>query len=231
MVSIQKSGEICKVVLCFLAFLLIVKKSLKMNAAEHFWLLIRVRSKKIKEAIMLNDDKHEFHFMMNRGMKERIRGLEIFRVYKGLSRVIVEILGVLAPVMREEHKWGEQRWTRYRCICNDPDEIRDSVHVYMPKKLYRKLKLLHQDLNFYSIAQLVRGFIEWFLVFAEGCKGDVLQELKKIFVKWKTQRKQTRLTVREYLRQLETIIRHLPGRDRLVTIYNHDFSPFWILRM
>ena len=94
-----------------------------------------------------------------------------------------------------------------------------------------KLKLLHQDLNFFSIAQMVREFLEWFLEFVDGCAGDALAELKAIFSQWAEVEKDSRLSLCGYLRQLLRIIRHLPGKNRLVNIYNDDFSPFWIMRM
>ena len=70
--------------------------------------------------------------------------------------------------------------SKYMNVCDDPDVTRDHVHVYVPIGLYRELKLLHQGLNFYSIAQFVRGLLEWFLVFVEGCEGDALQELYEL---------------------------------------------------
>jgi hypothetical protein len=101
----------------------------------------------------------------------------------------------------------------------------------VPEALYRELKLMHQDLNFYSIAQMVREFLEWFLGFVDKCAGDALEELKKIFSQWAKEEANTKLTLREYVRQLFRIVQHLPGKNRWVNIYNRDFSPFWIFRM
>jgi hypothetical protein len=121
--------------------------------------------------------------------------------------------------------------SRYKAVCPDPDEVREHMHVYVPEELYREMKLLHQDLNFYSIAQMVREFLEWFLGFVDGCAGDALAELKSIFSQWTEDEKNSRLTLCGYLRQLFRIIQHLPGKTGLVNIYNSDFSPFWIMRM
>jgi hypothetical protein len=180
---------------------------------------------------MNKKEVHDFHMVIDRGMKEKLRGLDFFRMCKGLSGIIVAILQVLSPVVKREHKWGEQRMSRYKAVCTDPDEVRENVHVYLPCNLYRELKLMHQDLNFYSIAQMVREFLEWFLGFARECKGDVLGELIKIFSQWAKDEAETRLTLCEYVRQLFRIVRHLPGRNRLVNIYDKNFSPFWIFRM
>jgi hypothetical protein len=93
------------------------------------------------------------------------------------------------------------------------------------------LKLLHQGLNFYSIAQFVRELLVWFLGFVDECEGDVLQELGRLFACWAEEKKDTRLTLREYMQQLFTIIQHLPGKNRLITIHDTDYSPFWVLRL
>ena len=174
---------------------------------------------------------HNFHFIMDRNMKERLRDLDLFHGVKGLSGVIVRILKVLAPVIGREYKWGEQRMSRYKPVCQDPNVVREDVHVYMPNGLYRELKLLHQGLNFYSISQFVRELLVWFLGFVDECEGDVLQELGRLFACWAEEKKDTRLTLHEYMRQLFTIIQHLPGKNRLITIHNADYSPFWVLRI
>jgi hypothetical protein len=164
-------------------------------------------------------------------MKEKLRDLDIFKAVSGVSGKVVRILQILIPVIRRELKWGEQRMSRYMNVCGDPDVKRDRVHVYMPDWLYRELKLLHQGLNFYSIAQFLRGLLEWFLGFVEECDGDVLQELHGLFASWAKVKKETRLTLKEYMQQLFTIIQHLPGKNRLIAVYHQNYSPFWVLRV
>ena len=174
---------------------------------------------------------HDFHCVIDRNMKEKLRDLNIFKAVRGVSGIVVRIIQVLIPVIRRELKWGEQRMSKYMNVCDDPDVERDHVHVYVPDGLYRELKLLHQGLNFYSIAQFVRGLLEWFLWFVEGCEGDVLQELQELFTEWEAIKKETRLTLIGYMRQLFTIIHHLPDKNRLITVYNQHYSPFWVLRV
>jgi hypothetical protein len=180
---------------------------------------------------MENVSNHDFHCVLARDMKEKLRDLNVFKGIRGISGVIVRILQLLTPVIGREYKWGRQRMSRYMNVCDDPDVARDHVHVYIPNGLYRELKLLHQGLNFYSIAQFLRGLLEWFIEFVEGCAGDALKELEEIFASWAAEKKESRLTLREYMRQLLKIIRHLPGKNRLITIYNQEYSPFWVLRV
>jgi hypothetical protein len=133
--------------------------------------------------------------------------------------------------MRREHEWGKQRMSRYMLVNNDTDMKREHVHVYIPGSLYRQMKLLHQDLNFYSIAQLVRGLLEFYLTLVEEYGDDIFNQLKKVFMQWKREGEKTRLSQHEFLRQLWRIIQHLPGKNRLINIYNNQFAPFWIFRL
>jgi hypothetical protein len=173
----------------------------------------------------------EFHFVMGRDMKNDLKNLAMYEQTGSLSSVIIKILSLLHPVIEKEHKWGEQRMSRYMPVSNNPDEKREHVHAYLPASLYRRLKLMHQDLNCYSIAQLVRGFLEFFLDLVKVHGDDVLQALQRVFKKWKEEDKRNRLTARKFVRQLRVILRHLSGQNRLINIYNGHYSPFWIFRL
>ena len=133
---------------------------------------------------MLMSHLHEFHFVLNRGMKNDLMNLELYQKKGSLSGVITGILSLIGPVIKSEHKWGKQRASQYLPVCSDPDEIREHVHVYLPGEVYRELKLMHQDLNVYSIAQLLRGFLRFFLNMVKEYGNKVFQELKRLFKKW-----------------------------------------------
>ena len=171
---------------------------------------------------------HVFHFVVDREMKKNLKNLDMYEETGCLSGVIVKIFSLLAPLIKKEHKWGKQRVSRYLPVCDDPDEIREHVHVYFPGKVYRQLKLIHQDLNVYSIAQLVRGFLRFFLDLVNGYGNNVLHELKRLFKQWKEEDSKTRLTPRQTVRQLLQIIQHFSGKNRLINIYDRQFSPSWI---
>ena len=177
---------------------------------------------------MYRPSVHVFHFILDREMKKKLKNLCIFKKSGSLSRVIVKIFSLLAPLIKKEHKWGEQRVSRYLPVCDDPDEIREHVHVYFPGEVYRQLKLIHQDLNVYSIAQLVRGFLSFFLALVNEYGNNVFQELKRLFTQWKDEDGKTRLTPRQIVRQLLQIIQHFSGKNRLINIYDRQFSPSWI---
>ena len=177
---------------------------------------------------MSKSDYHEFHLVMDRGMKKNLTSLDMYKDVGSLSGVIVKIFSLLIPIIMREHKWGKQRMSRYLPVCKDSDEVRDHVHVYFPMDKYRQLKLMHQDLNVYSIAQLVRGFLNLFLSMVNEFGDDVYQELTKLFMRWKEEMGKNHLTPRNFLRQLIIILRHIQGNNRLVNCYNSNYSPFWI---
>ena len=123
------------------------------------------------------DELHDFHFVMDKGMKEALTRLYIKEEKRSLSGIIVMILSLIGPLIKKEHLWGEQRKSRYLAVCNNPDEVREHVHVYFPKDVYRELKLMHQDLNVFSIAMVVREFLRFFLDLVKEHGDNVFQEL------------------------------------------------------
>ncbi|MBN1697428.1 MAG: hypothetical protein JW881_07935 [Spirochaetales bacterium] len=174
---------------------------------------------------------HEFHFVMTDIMREKLTNLTLCGSRGSLSGVIVGIVSIVDPLIIMEHQWGKQRMSRYRAISDDPDECREHVHVYFPEDVYRKIKLLHADLNCYSIAQLLRGLLELFLAMVERYGNRVFEEFEKIFKRWSVEEKKLQQTPRMKLRQLFMIIRHLPGRNQLISLHTTHYSPFWILRL
>ena len=177
---------------------------------------------------MITEHLHDFHFVMAEGMIESLKGLEMYKKAGSLSGVIVRILSLLGPVIGREHKWGEQRFARYMPVSGDPDEVREDVHAYLPEGVYRRLKLMHADLNFYSIAQLVRGLLEFFIELVKEYGDNIFQVLKKWFKQWEEENKDNRLTTSKFVRQLGVILRHLPDQNRLIKVYNGQYSPFWV---
>ena len=174
---------------------------------------------------------HEFHFILDRSMKSDLMELELYKKTGNFSGVIVGILSLIGPVIKREHKWGEQRDSRYLPVCEDPDEVREDVHAYLPRELYRELKLMHADLNYFSIGQMVRDFLRFFLDLAKEYGDKIFDVLQKLFKCWKKENRKNHLTPRMIMRQLWRIIRHLPGQTGLINLYSSDFSPFWMFRL
>ena len=117
---------------------------------------------------------HEFHY---RECGLLIDWLDRLRWHFELSRsgMIVKILDTTIPLLEKYHFKREEQDCRYRKVeryrypkknyLKREEEIKKvvSVHCYMPEALYRKLKQVKGDLNFHSIAQLVRELMRFFL--------------------------------------------------------------------
>ncbi|MBN1696683.1 MAG: hypothetical protein JW881_04125 [Spirochaetales bacterium] len=145
--------------------------------------------------------------------------------------MIIRIISFIDPLIIKEHQWGKQRMSRYQPVSLNSDEIREHVHVYFPEKMYRKIKLLHADLNIFSIAQLVRGLLELFFAMVDKYGKKVIEEFEKRFKQWGIEEKSKQQTPGRKLRQLFMIIQHLPIRNSLISMYTSHYSPFYILRL
>ena len=131
-------------------------------------------------------DRHEFQFrdcgLLNR---ELIRVSRYFRLSK--SEMIVKILNLNIALLEKNHLKRKEQDSRYMLIKSyepgrktiHPGDAelpgRVSIHCYMPVLMYRRLKQLHCDLNFYSIVQLVREVIRFFLWLFERYGCDVFR--------------------------------------------------------
>ncbi|MBN1699638.1 MAG: hypothetical protein JW881_19120 [Spirochaetales bacterium] len=180
---------------------------------------------------MIQSGIHEFHLIITDIMKENLRSLTLFGSRRSLSGVIAGILSCIDPLIIKEHIWGRQRMNRYQAVSDNPDENRKHVHVYFTEDMYRKIKLLHADLNCFSIAQLVRWFLELFLAMVERYGNEVIKEFEKRFKQWSVGEKKAQQSPQRNLRQLFKIIQHLPGQNRFISLYTTHYSPFWILRL
>ena len=92
---------------------------------------------------------HEFHFVIDKNMKNKLMETKLFKSMNSFSGVVHKILILLAPVIRREHYWGKSRNNRYEYVKKSSDGGVVHIHAYIPEVVYRQLKLLHHDLNFY----------------------------------------------------------------------------------
>ncbi|MBN2532825.1 MAG: hypothetical protein JXB88_08040 [Spirochaetales bacterium] len=174
---------------------------------------------------------HEFHFVITQSMRIYLEELDVFKGLHSISHIVVRILLLLLPVIKREHDWGKQHYSRYRYVSPDPKEKRVHAHASLPEDLYRKLKLIHQDLNFFSMAQIVRFFLEVFLLLVEKHKDAILRALESMYKQWRKEARVNRLTLSQYIRQLKIIVQHLPAGKRIINIYDGHFAPFWRFRL
>ena len=168
---------------------------------------------------------HDFHFILAISVREKLEKVRLPCGKGCCSTKIREIIRLMYPQLEEMHFSGMEFESRYQLIDIDPDVVRQGVHVDLPPEIYRRLKLLHQDLNLYSIAQLVRGILKVFLDFVK-LHGDAWQEqLKKWMKKVKRKHKST-----YHYRKIRQFLSFNQGKAVLITVYNSFFSPIQIYR-
>jgi hypothetical protein len=167
---------------------------------------------------------HDLHFMLNEMTLKKLMKISRAMNIKTISGTIVAIIEFLTPYLEKNQIEFQNRESRYKQIA-DPDEKRYHIHAYLPEKIYRQLKELHQYLNFYSLAQILREIIEIYLkdFFKNGLK-KVVKKYQKVIRMWKM--KKVMKKGGEFLRQLS-----LPDKSsRGISVkYDMNFHPYSII--
>ena len=106
-----------------------------------------------------------------------------------LSKTIVSVIEKLMPFIEKNQISFQDKESRYQVI-NNKKEKRRSVLAYLPEEYYRKLKHLHHDLNVYSIAQIMRKLIGYYI--KAYCKYGLDKMnlfVEKLLEKWNEKKK------------------------------------------
>jgi hypothetical protein len=152
---------------------------------------------------------HDYHFKLNE--ESRAKLLKISEdMDLSVSATIVALFEKFMVFVEKNHLKAEEKNSIYRIIA-DPEEKRYSVHSYMPEKLYRKMKQLHLDLNYYSIAQVLRKMIELFIL---GCLkygvNKFISMLDKFNAIWSDKKEIFKKAKMIFIRQLSMKILNKP---------------------
>ena len=126
----------------------------------------------------------KFHIKLDEEMLDKIADLPQFQQIMSFSGVIRQILESLYPQLEGEHKENTQRWSQYELIHEDLSVKRKNINVSMPYSLYKHLKLVHHNLDTYSIAILVRAMIKCYFSLREEAGDDVDAKLEKEVLQW-----------------------------------------------
>ena len=104
---------------------------------------------------------HEYHLIACEKMYNDIEKIAK-EIEMSLSGTIQMIYRSLIPFFEKNHIMAREWDCQYELI-GKKDEKRLHIHIYMQHDLYRKLKLVHQDLNTYSLAQILRKMMHYFI--------------------------------------------------------------------
>ncbi len=120
----------------------------------------------------------EFNFMIGKELQDKI---ENYCKIKNISRnkCLTIIFTIMIPLLKKEHFTGEERGNKYQVFT-----AVKRIHLYLDEKLYRELKLIHSNLDFFSMASIVRFLMEEFFERVKNSDGDektVEREMREIW--------------------------------------------------
>lgn len=171
-----------------------------------------------------------FHFKMDILMMDELTDLELFQKTQNLSAAISRILMQLFTIIEKEDMKGVQRFSKYKLINENKNIKRKHVIVKIPDFLYRRLKSLHDVLNYYSIAQLMRGLLRFFLNLVKRFGKEYGKELMGIVKKWIKISANSRFLVK-YINQLLAFKGKIKKIIKMFYIYTLHFSPYRVFRL
>ncbi len=118
----------------------------------------------------------EFDFVLNKSLFDKIKNLKD-KKNKDLSVIVREIILLMIPILRKKHLYEKRKEKDYKFI-NATEKIR----VFLPEEIYNELKLVHDQLNSFSIATLIRELLEVYFagiqIYGEEKFMKMIQEIK-----------------------------------------------------
>ncbi len=123
----------------------------------------------------------EFNFMIGQELQEKIKNYcETKKI--SYNKCLTIIFTIMIPLLKKEHFTGEERGNKYQVFT-----AFKRIHLYLDEKLYRELKLIHSNLDFFSMAAIVRFLIEKFFERLEENNGDekaIEREMREIWAEF-----------------------------------------------
>jgi hypothetical protein len=185
---------------------------------------------KKKEVKNNEPEMTSFHFKMDILLMDKLTDLELFEETQSVSETIKRILMQLFPVIEKEDYKGIQRFSKYKLINENKKVKRVRVVVRMPDFLYRRLKALHDVLNYYSIAQLVRDLLKWYLGLVDEFGEKYGDELMRIINRWAKFSRNSYFLIK-YIKQLLTFKGDIMKITKAFNIYSLHFSPYRVFQL
>ncbi|HOL57686.1 MAG TPA: hypothetical protein PLD75_09035 [Spirochaetota bacterium] len=119
----------------------------------------------------------KYDFVINKDLLEKVKNLAKKRSIP-LSGLMREIFEKIVSIIEKKHIKEKRREKDYPIVC-----ATHRVRVYLSKRLYNQLKLIHSNLNTFSMAVLVREILEEYFLgvetFGEEEFENKIERLKK----------------------------------------------------
>jgi hypothetical protein len=120
---------------------------------------------------------------------------------------------------------AKSRKSKYQILDKKPKE-RFHIHCYVMEEVYQRLKTVHKDLDYYSIGQIVRLVVKYFL---HGVRKYGYEEFIKRLEKFKTQWDKK---IKEFAKKTKTFRKQMrtggSNFSYYQTIYSTGYDPIMI---
>ncbi|HOL57725.1 MAG TPA: hypothetical protein PLD75_09230, partial [Spirochaetota bacterium] len=117
----------------------------------------------------------QFDFVINDSLFSKIKILTE-KNNKGVSEIIREIINIMLPFLKKKHLTEERRKRDYPCV-----NATKRVRVFLEERVYNELKQIHDTLNTFSIAVLIREILELYFELVEKYGVDGFEKrLEKV---------------------------------------------------
>ncbi len=154
---------------------------------------------------------HNFHFKIEISSIERLKKINNIKL-KSLSGIIKYIIKLSYKFIEKSHYFDNEENSCYKKI-----NTNKNIHIYLQEEDYRRLKQIHQDLNYFSIAQILRKIINKFLYYYE--KYGLEKLLKKINIL-------TKMITLKFVNKIYKN-KHMYHKSYYSITYNKKFSPIY----
>jgi hypothetical protein len=167
--------------------------------------------------------KYDLHCVLNEKLLFDLKNISVDLKTKSISGTIVSVIETFMPYLEKYQNEFQNRKSEYKLIAKK-NEKRHHFHVYFPDNIYRKLKELHQYLNFYSMAQIIREMLQLYI--NEFYKNGIDKVQKKIteirnkWAKWKSKQKD-----KEIIKPLVSTVIPIPS---ICVTYDANYHPYKI---
>lgn len=177
-----------------------------------------------REFFMKKVIEHKYHFILDLDTILELEGI-LGLVQRDKIRILIKrILELMSVYIDQEHFEGKNRGSRYELVSKNPDVKRKELVIMIPEKVYRWLKLIQQNLNFYSIAQIVRMAIHFYLKLYREHGWLLIKIVRARLENWNDKAAEHRRNCTPYCSiSLKLLLEGV--KNRLKIIYNSEYEP------
>ena len=168
--------------------------------------------------------QHDLHFVIIKKdfnwIFEKAKELD-----ESLSGIVRIMIFYMMPFVDLNWLKSKSRKSKYKILDKKPKE-RYHIHCYVSEEIYQKFKTVHKDLDFYSMSQIARLVVKYFLQGVKKYEYEGFTErLKKCKANWNKKLEEfadKKITYRKQMRMGGSKFTYFQ------TVYSTEYEPIMI---